>query len=233
MKQNKSILGLIVLASVFQAAFTVIAVVIGMSTGHSLSLWASYTIFFLATALAVLCSSMMLRKSVTMRDAMLGLAIWKHSIIFWAMELIIAIIFIALGNRANGGIAIALMILPFIPYLIFVGSGFWAKDTVDAIQQKVKVKTTSLRLLQADAQLLADSCTDPEMKAVAEKLAANIRFSDPMSHDSLVPLEEEIAAKIRDAKNGLASGNTEHAISACRQAQALLNERNLKCKILK
>ena len=82
-------------------------------------------------------------------------------------------------------------------------------------------------MLQIDVELLAKAETDPETKTSLTKLAERIRYSDPLSDDSLDELEGIISSKIHELKTSTARGDLISEIGI------LLSERNAKCKALK
>ncbi len=100
-------------------------------------------------------------------------------------------------------------------------------DIVSTIDDKVKSKVSFIKLLQADVELLAEEEKDADVKALLQKLAEEIRFSDPISDDSLSNLETEISSKINAIKY------SDKKAELINNIILLLSERNKKAKILK
>lgn len=88
-------------------------------------------------------------------------------------------------------------------------------------------KVFYIRQLQVEVELLASKETDPAVRTELNRLAEMIRYSDPMSHEQLAGLEEKISAKVAELKT---AANRPELIT---ELISLLEERNLKCKILK
>ena len=86
---------------------------------------------------------------------------------------------------------------------------------------------------QTDVQAVADNATEQSVKKAFSELAENVRFSDPMSHESLFELEKQILEQVNNAKECVEGGDNEGAIACCEAATRLLNERNMKTKVLK
>jgi hypothetical protein len=57
------------------------------------------------------------------------------------------------------------------------------------------------------------------------------RYSDPVSHDALAPLENSISAKVSELSAAASSGGDVSAL--CEEITLLLDDRNSKCKFLK
>ena len=69
--------------------------------------------------------------------------------------------------------------------------------------------------------------TDADTKAALTRLAEKIRFSDPMSNEQLVDLENKISAKVLELKT---AANKREIIA---ELNLLLDERNKKTRALK
>ena len=118
-------------------------------------------------------------------------------------------------------------------YAVFMLSCFASKTAITQVGEKVEKKTRYIALLQADAQMLCQKCSDPELKAKLQKLAEDIRFSDPMSDPSLSKLEERLSATVIACGEALDSNDVALAAQMQQKAANLLAERNAKCKALK
>ena len=91
----------------------------------------------------------------------------------------------------------------------------------------VEKKVFYIKSLQVDAEMLANTETDPEVKVALTKLAEAIRFSDPMSNEVLADIEAEIAAKVKELKTA------ENKAEIIKVLDSLITERNKKAKLLK
>ena len=75
--------------------------------------------------------------------------------------------------------------------------------------------------------MLAEEEQNPETKMALQKLAEKIRYSDPMSSETLVDLETRISEKVMTLKT------TDNKLKIITELNSLLTERNKKAKILK
>lgn len=97
--------------------------------------------------------------------------------------------------------------------------------------EQTKSKVTFLKSLQVEMDLLTSQSTDNQIKTKLSSLSDKIRFSDPMSADSLQPLEQKIMSKIIELKD--ITNDQSKSILLIDEVTALLDERNKKCKLLK
>lgn len=104
-----------------------------------------------------------------------------------------------------------------------------ASEYIQAVDQKRKTKVDYIKSLQVDVELIATSMDDLKIKEMLDKLAEEIRFSDPLSNEILADLELQISEKVESLKT--AEKNEVPAI--VETIEKLIMERNKKCKILK
>ena len=102
-----------------------------------------------------------------------------------------------------------------------------AREEIERVEEKVKTKVMFIKNIQLDVELLKDKELNPEIKSALEKLAENIRYSDPMSDESLYELEDKIKNEINNLEN------SDDKLSAISNIDNLIKERNKRCKLLK
>lgn len=230
MKLSVVVLFLSVLSLIlFVSAQIAVALLVGLTGGF----WVGCAFFAVGIGSVIGFSLSAMRKEQPMFDFLLGIPVWKHSATYAVVAFVLAILFSALGQKVHGAIAGVVQALALVVYLFFILTAKIPQQTIRNIREEVRTKTTRLRLLEADAQLLANSCNDAAARTEALRLADALRYSDPMSHASLESIEGEIEQQIRLARTEGNAGDNGAVVSRCRAAEALLEERNLKCKILK
>ena len=101
------------------------------------------------------------------------------------------------------------------------------REEINRVEEKVEKKVLYIKSLQVDIEMLASTETDDDTKMALTKLAEKIRFSDPMSDESLVDLEAEVSAKVKELKT---ADNKAEIITVL---DSLITERNKKAKLLK
>jgi len=221
-------IGLIALV-VYNAVLFVIA---GFS-GLSASFWVSYAFMMVGGIGALATMVIMFAPEVTMRDWFLRYPIVRRLFLYVGLEFVLSTLFMILGGLLTWIVAFAVQLILLGIFTVMVVSAFYAKGMVEDVTKEVKVKTATMKLLTVDAQMLPELCQDAAAKKTFADFAEAVRFSDPMSSDLLAPLEAEIQSRVTNAKVYLQSGDVEEALRLCKQADALLKERNLKCKALK
>ncbi|MBQ8546313.1 MAG: hypothetical protein IJ437_05180 [Clostridia bacterium] len=109
-----------------------------------------------------------------------------------------------------------------------------AIDAVEAIDKKIKVKTMFIKMLTADAEaLMINTASSEELAPLTKKVYEAVRYSDPMSDDALMAVEDKITAKFNEFSESVNEGNAETAEANAKVLLTYITERNTKCKILK
>ena len=222
MKKN-NLMSYLALGIVF-ALFNIIAFVI--PTDKTATFWTAYAFSVVAFAAQIPLWIIALGKMDTLKSKLLGISIIHVGITYLVIQLIAFAVFMIFPELPEWLAVVVCAIILAISALCAIG-GKAGANTIDAVEEKIKVKRAFIQFLQTDIEMLAESETDTETKKALKKLAEKIRFSDPMSHEMLGELESRITAKVDGMK---ISDNKKELIA---EIDLLITERNKKCKILK
>jgi hypothetical protein len=198
-----------------------------------ISFWIAYAFMDVSLLIALHTYKMLAKSQFAVKDWFFGYPIIKHCFIYVLTTFILSLLFMALSLYVTWVIPVLIFVLGLAVYLFFEISCMISKEVIANTQVRVKEKTDYIRLLQVDAEMLAENCNEPEAKAQFKQFAEAVRYSDPMSNETLFELEKEILLKINDASQLLKEDKVDDACAVCKQAQLLLLERNKKCKALK
>ena len=106
-----------------------------------------------------------------------------------------------------------------------------AAEMVAETGAKVKTKTAFIRTITVDAEnLLSDARTD-EAKTACRKVYEALRYSDPMSSESLAEIESEISKSFEAFSAKIKAG--EACSDLADELVNLIGDRNRKCKVMK
>lgn len=117
--------------------------------------------------------------------------------------------------------------------LIAVTKTVAVANVVAKVDEQVKVQTFFIKALTVEAQLLMNRTNGGDMAALTHQAYEAIRYSDPMSNDALSNVEGRIAQQFTNFTAAVDSGDAAAAQAQLAQLLNMLQERNLKCKILK
>ena len=126
---------------------------------------------------------------------------------------------------------VCILILFF--YAIAVITATTAADAVEAVDEKVKAKTSVMKSLTADAEALIAIAPNDEIRAECKKVYEALRYSDPMSNEALSAVETRISAKLLDLADAVKDGKIEEVKAVSAQVQQLIQDRAVKSKAIK
>ena len=129
------------------------------------------------------------------------------------------------------GIILDILIVAF--YAIAIISSKAAADTIENIDKKVKTQTFFIKSLTVDAETLLSRAKSDETKAIAKKVYEAIRYSDPMSNETLSSVESQITVKFNEFSNAVMEDSNPLAKTLGNELIILVNDRNKKCKLSK
>lgn len=221
-----------ILAIAFVAYNVILFMLCGFS-GHTGVFWISWIFMIIAFAAMTFAGVILGKRGMFLRDWLFGYPIIKHSTVFIIVEFAASTVFIIFSKVVPFGWAFAAQFLILCAYGVCAVSCFLAKETIDGVREKVADKTSFLKLLRVDAEMLVEKCSDPALKKELQGLSETIRFSDPMSSEALFELEKDITLTVSECGKALDDGDFEEAGKLCRRANFQLSERNKKCKALK
>ena len=108
-----------------------------------------------------------------------------------------------------------------------------AVNAVEDIDKTIKTKTFFVKSLTVDVDSLLLRTKDEETGKCIKKLYEAVKYSDPMSDDSLASIESEITLRFAELSRLITDGNTMMVKEKAEEIIILVNERNKKCKFMK
>ena len=222
MKKNKG-MAYAVLAIAF-ALFNVIA--FAVPTAKTSTFWIAYVFTAIAFASQIAIWKFAFKGADTLKSKFLGIPLISVGITYLIVQIIAFAIFLALPLTESWIAIVVCALILGISAICLIGTET-GREEINRVEEKVEKKVFYIKSLQVDAEMLANTETDPEVKVALTKLAEAIRFSDPMSNEVLADIEAEIAAKVKELKTA------ENKAEIIKVLDSLITERNKKAKLLK
>ena len=198
---------------------------------------AVFAVSYLFTMIAILAQIYVIRtafyRGEGVKSKFYGFPIAKLGVIYLAVQLIAGLVFMALG-------LIVPVWLPLALYVVLLGVaavGFVAADAArdEVVRQEVQLEkdVSRMREFQAKGRALVTLNQVPEAARPLEKLAEDLRFSDPVSSEALTEIEDRLAECLAQLQEAVSAQKTEQILSVCQEAEHILAERNQLCKLSK
>jgi hypothetical protein len=193
--------------------------------------WLAYCFTMLAFVIQIGAYYIAYSKKISGTE-LTGYPITFLSIIYLLIQSAVSLIFMSkIDVQTKTVVIINTLILG--TYILLLILSVIGKDAVLDREAKTKSKTFFINSTLIDIESLANKTADPALKKQLTALADVLRYSDPMSSDSLAPIESAIAAGAADLGNAVNSGDVDAALEKCKSMELLIVERNKKCQLLK
>lgn len=195
------------------------------------SFWIGYA-FITIMFIAQLACSILFFKQDTKEKRFLNIPVINLSYTALLVSIIVGAVAMAVPFVPYWvGIILDILIVAF--YAIAIISSKAAADTIENIDKKVKTQTFFIKSLTVDAETLLSRAKSDETKAIAKKVYEAIRYSDPMSNETLSSVESQITVKFNEFSNTVMEDNNPLAKTLGNELIILVNDRNKKCKLSK
>lgn len=166
------------------------------------------------------------------RSRFYGFPIARIGVLYFLVQLALGLLFMALGAAVSVPFWI-----PLVLYAALLGAaavGFVAadaaRDQVEGQEEKLKKDTGCMRALQAKIASVVPLAQDGQVRKALEKFSEDLRFSDPVSGESLKDMEKDLAACVNEIQQAVAEGDNASALILVGKGAVLLAERNRICK---
>ena len=222
MKKN-STKGYVTLGILF-VLISVIAFVV--PTMKTVTFWIAYLFTVVAFAAQVGIWKTAFGKDETLKSKFLGFPVVHIGIVYLTIQIVVFVVFMFAPMLPSWSAVVVCALIAGIFFVCMIAADA-GRSEIERVEVKVQKKVFYIRDLQVNVEMLADSENDPNTKKALMQLAEKIRFSDPMSNEKLIDVENKISEKITNIK---VSSNKMEIIN---EVNLLLDERNKKCKIFK
>ena len=105
-----------------------------------------------------------------------------------------------------------------------------AAEEVRKIEFTQKTDTKFMMGLRARSTALVSRVTDATLRKSLEKLAENIKYSDPVTNAMSVDSENALDAVFTDLETAIGNNDMQKATELCGKVQSALESRNVMCK---
>lgn len=167
------------------------------------------------------------------RSRFYGFPIARIGVIYLVVQLIASLIEMALGKVLPVWVPAVVNLLLAVVAVIGCITVETMRDEIARQDGALKKNVSNMRELQSISSALVGQCSDEGMKAVLVKLADEFRYSDPVSSERTIEIEEDMKAQLGDIQQALVEGDLAGARTLCGKLMGSLAERNRICSVSK
>lgn len=190
--------------------------------------WFSYGFVMLAFVLQIV-SILTGRFESGVESVFFGIPLVSVSLFYFIITTVLSLAFMILVSL---GVAVPFMLMLVLECVVL---GLYAiafiislshKDVVVEIDKNIKKNVFAIRTLVTDVETLAEAVEDSQLKAKLNRLAEDIRYSDPMTNDVVAELDLQMKDAIAELEVYVSEQDYSNAEAKIRQAQLLISKRN-------
>jgi len=229
MKSKNKALALIALAIVL-VIFMVVAFAVPFK--HTVGFWIGFSFGLIAIIFTAGGCIYAMGRSTTLKSKFYG---WPIIYIVWkyfVLQVICSFIFMGVAIIPAWIAVLISVILLALCALGLIGTKIGVEE-IERIDDKTSQKVFNIKSLQAELECLVQKADDETVREKLMSLIDTVKYSDPMSNDSLASLESSINQKIDCLSSEIGKMDLGVVITLISNVQDLLLERNKKCLLLK
>jgi hypothetical protein len=221
------------IAVVYAAVFAIYNIIVLLAFGDKNNIfWASYA--FMAIAFIVNIGAVLYSfKSTDVEAMFMNIPLASLSVFYFFAELFISFVFMLFRKHVGIKLTVSTQVIFLLMFIIVAVIAIMSRDAVQSINKEVETKVRNLKNLSVDVKMIEMQCTDSELKNELHKIEETIRYSDPMTNDSIAELDDMIKAKIVELKYLCSNNNKSEAMQACNQLKSFLAERKQRLILTK
>lgn len=197
--------------------------------------WIAYSFSVVAVGFGWITANVAFKGTETLQSKVYGFPVFRIGYIYLIAQVIFTVVvcLINLKYPVATWVAIIVVVILLAMALIGVIAADNARDVIEKIDEEVEIKTKNVTYFKLDMSSIVDMCNDSELKKKLYSLSEKIKYSDPVSCDETVDVENRISDEIENLKNIVLDNNKEEAAAKINYITNLLADRNRKCKAFK
>lgn len=227
MKQNKN---KVMIGIIYAIVFVVYNIVVfTLFRAKTPVFWISYLLVVLAFVLHFITTRLAFRDSA-IETSFYGIPLASISTFYLLAQIGVSIIFIIFQQMFSGtGITKAAVVIQVVMLAIFIVVAIIAimsRDAVQAVNDTVREKVTTHKTTLFQIEMIRDTTTHPELKNAVGKLVETVKYSDPITNESIADVDARIEYTLNELRVYSDANQTQEALAAVKDLELMYLERN-------
>lgn len=227
---NKNFLHAKLLYALVFVMFNIIIFLLFGFSNHTSTFWLTYAITINAFNMVAVAIFKLFDTGTNFKNVIWGFSSIHLSYTYLAAQTVIAFVFM-FNESFSYKICLIPQLILFTLFVIGVVSAYSASEHSIKDQEKTKKDISNMKELLVDILDISNNAADSSLKNNINKLVDKIKYSDPVSSDETLALENTIKNKISKLKANL--NEKDAAIVLCEEISNLIDNRNMICKMNK
>ena len=222
---KKLLKGYILIVLVF-----IIYVVAAMPFSKTGVFWATFAFSLVAFLAQAYTLHTIMKSQAPIKDRIYDFPLIRISALYLAVQLLVSLLLMRFSVKVSLFTAVLIeMVILAAAVMGFLAVGAVQKEMISQ-EMQLKKKLAGMEELQSRVHLLISRCGEGQIRELLQKLAEEIRYSNPVSGEYSEEIEEEIAVLLGEVEAAALDGDVENTAELCTQLKGLLKERDRICK---
>lgn len=169
----------------------------------------------------------------SLKSKIFGYPIFRVGIIYLLLQMSVTLISFIVGAFVEIPLWIVFVVDLIVLAFAIIGTIFTEayRDEIEKIDQNAPLTTKFIYDLRVDVKALINRNTNKELETNLNVLLEEVIYSDPVTSDALLEIEDEINRKYIELKEQVLENNYTEALKSINLLINLVQERNLRCKL--
>ncbi len=197
--------------------------------------WISFAFTIVAFIVSLMVCYLAFGNEKNLVSRIYGFPIFRIGVIYALVQLIAGIVICILGAFVTVPYWIALLVSMVLLGMAALGVIVTdnTRDMIEAVDESTKTDTENVTYFQIDIAGIVDVCMDTEVKNELKKLNELFEYSDPVTNEKTMEIEEKITTMLTKLKGFVVEKKTEDSKALIEEISSVLKERNRICKVSK
>ncbi|MDO4623176.1 MAG: hypothetical protein Q4B22_09505 [Eubacteriales bacterium] len=193
--------------------------------------WMSY-VFGVLAFIVQFASMYFALSSPDMEAVFYGIPLASLSLYYFFAAMFASVVFM-IFKIAPFKLALIVQLLILAAYAVAALLALLSRNTVQDINNTVRDNAAAIHRLNVDVDMLIPQAKDPAVRKALQRVSETVKYSDPMSNEHVVQIEDQIMRAVNDLQVFVGYNDNEKAIQACRHIEMLFLQRNRTLKATK
>lgn len=195
--------------------------------------WLAYLFGVISIAFQIYVFKISFEKGEDAKSRFYGFPIAKIGIVYLGVQLVLSLIELLCSAFLPGWIAFLLNIILLAAAFVGCIAAETMRDEIEKQDVSLKKDVSNMRNLQSLSASIASQCSNDELKSIANKIADEFKFSDPVSSEQTKAMEEDLSQIMNEIQKAVLEGDIEGANVLFSKVTPVLAERNRVCALNK
>lgn len=229
MKKN-GLRGYIILGILF-VVLSVIAFAIPFS--KTVVFWIAYLFAVIAIAYQLYVFKISFSNEGDVKSKFYGFPIAKIGLVYLIVQFVVSVIEMLLAELLPGWAALIANVVIGAAAVIGCIAADAVRTEIARQDMQLKKDVTNMRALQSLSASMVGLCNDADVKVLAQKIANEFKYSDPVSSEQTKDAEAELQCQMNEMQKAIIDGDSQAVKDLGNRILTGLTERNRICALSK